>query len=285
MTITEDFQLELRELVVGAGTIYEIPLDDCINWWDMADVRAADMQIPGRHGVLAGDDLYGGLTFAWRIDINASEDPSQLAAAINDLKAAFARSDVDLPMYGRWLGEDRLRWVRPRRIVIDPKNVQWNWAAAAVQLMVVDPFAYSADEQQASATLVVTGDGLVFPVTFPIEFGLVDGGAGTFLAENDGNAPAPWTATITGPITDPVIENTTTGVAFGLTGVIDDGDTLYLDSRARTILLNGNQNASSMRAPGVQWFDLAPGSNSIRFDAGGEPPYGELTMFWRSTWY
>lgn len=285
VTITEDFQLELRDLVIGAGTIYEIPIDQMVNWWDMAEVRASDMAIPGRHGLTAGDDLYGGRSLEWAVDINATEDPAGLAAAIDALKSAFARSDVNLPLYGRMLDQDRLRWVRPRDCLVDPANVTFDWARALIRVMVVEPFAYSSDEASDSTTLTSSGGGLEFPVTFPITFGLVDGSPGTIQATNDGNAPAWWTAEIAGPITDPVITNTTTGVSFGLEGVIADGDVVSLNSKDRTILLNGNQNASYMRAPGVQWFDLQPGANAIQFDAGGEPPYGTLTMTWRSTWH
>lgn len=284
MTLTEDFQLELRDLVIGSNTAYGIVRDQCVNWWDLANIRPSDIQLPGRNGVLAGDDLYGGLTFSWTVDIIPT-DSIDLASAIDALKAAFARSDADLPMYGQMLGQTRLRWVRPRRCVVDPRNVTFDWAAAQIQVMVVDPFSYSADEDSASTTLSVTDEGLVFPVTFPVEFGPVSGGAGMFNAHNDGNAPAPWTATLTGPLEDPVIENQTLGISFGMTGEVEAGDTLYLDSKARTILLNGTTNRSSMRAAGVRWFDLAPGDNSIRFTAGGEPPYGDLTMTWRSAWH
>lgn len=282
--IDDEGQIDLRGLLLGRGTPYTFPADEVANLWDLAEIRSSDLEIPGRNGVQGGDDLYGGLSLTFQIEVDA-DTPAGLQSALDDLRAAFARSDIDLPLYAQFLGTQRLRWVRPRRFGAPVVVADDNSARVAVQLMVTDPFAYADTEESGSTTLTVSDDGLVFPVTFPVTFGAVSGGAGTFNAHNAGSAPAPWLASITGPISDASIENLTTGEAFGLSGDIESGHTLSLDSKEKTLLLDGSTNASEMRAAGVQWFDLQPGDNTIRFFATNEPPYGVLTMTWRSAWH
>lgn len=280
--INGDYQIDLRGVLFGAAAPYVLRQADVADLWDLADIRAADLVIPGRNGLTGGDDFYGGMAVTFGIDVRARD--AALTSAVDALRAAFARSDVDLPLYVQMFGTQRLRWVRPRRLSIDMTQAPFGLARATAQVMVMDPFGYADAESAASASVSVAASALTFPVTFPITFGATYS-PGSLIATNAGTAPANWVATITGPVTDPTLINNTTGQTLSLTGVVPVGLDLVIDSKSRTIILDGSVNRADMRDLGSEWFDLVPGANYITYDASPTPPIGSLTLSWRSAWH
>ncbi len=89
-------------------------------------------------------------------------------------------------------------------------------------------------------------------------------------------------AVINGPVVDPFLENTATGEIVRLTGTLDAGDYLVVDSDARTVLLNGTASRYSWVSPGSTWWQLEPGANSVRYGATSGSGTGTLTS--RSVW-
>lgn len=76
--------------------------------------------------------------------------------------------------------------------------------------------------------------------------------------------------TITGPITNPVLENTTTGEQIEYVGTIGEGQTLVIDMGEQTALLDGLNVLSSVAG---EFISLAPGANTLLYSAssGNEP--------------
>lgn len=105
---------------------------------------------------------------------------------------------------------------------------------------------------------------LVFPITFPIIFGL----SGTFFTTGSFTYAGTWksypTMTLTGPYTRAVITNVTTGISIVLSVAILAGEQRIIT------LTPGNQ--SIVDAFGVNKFsDLSPGSNLIDFNIRPDP--------------
>ncbi len=102
-------------------------------------------------------------------------------------------------------------------------------------------------------------------------------GAGT--ATNTGNFKASPTLTVTGAAAGPiVIANTTAGKTITITTSVPGGQQLVVDFKARTILLNG-VNRYDLVAATPQWFDIAPGANTITYSGGGTP-----SLSWNDSW-
>jgi hypothetical protein len=102
-------------------------------------------------------------------------------------------------------------------------------------------------------------------------------GAGT--ATNTGNFKASPVLTVTGAAAGPiVIANTTAGKTVTITTSVPGGQALVVDFRARTILLNG-VNRYDLVAATPQWFDIAPGANTITYSGGGTP-----VLSWFDSW-
>lgn len=111
-------------------------------------------------------------------------------------------------------------------------------------------------------------------------YGQFDVDLAIVLAENAGNAPTPAAIEIVGPSTDPEIANLTTGQSLALDYTLGGGDTIEIDTGARTVLLNGGTNIYSALAGTPSWFMLEPGTNDINFVncAAGS------NISWRDAW-
>jgi hypothetical protein len=102
-------------------------------------------------------------------------------------------------------------------------------------------------------------------------------GAGT--ATNTGNFAASPTLTVTGAAAGPiVIANTTAGKTITISTAVPGGQQLVVNFRARTILLNGVSRYDLVAAT-PQWFDIAPGNNTITYSGGGTP-----SLSWNDSW-
>lgn len=106
---------------------------------------------------------------------------------------------------------------------------QWDeWAFQEVlRFIAYDPIAF--DPTQVTAAFVVALDpNLVFPITFPIQFG-----TGVLDEALDVTYPGTWLSfpviTIVGPIENPRIDNVTTGEKIELTANIAAGRTITID--------------------------------------------------------
>lgn len=130
---------------------------------------------------------------------------------------------------------------------------------------------------------VVSWDSMQWPkgVAFNIDFG---GGATPAGANftNSGNRPAPVQFIITGPVINPIIFNNTTSNALRFNITLSGTDTLTINTRDRTVYLNGTQNRrNALTFP--DWFFLAPGVNSITY-AGQSGVGSTLNVQYRSAW-
>ena len=157
-------------------------------------------------------------------------------------------------------------------------------AAWQIQFAAPDPLRYATVASTASCGLATTTGGLTFPLAFPLDFG-VGAGGGTLLLTNAGNTATWPTWTITGPVTNPVILNTATGQRLALSGLtIDAGQTLTLDTDARTVMLQGVASRRGKLTADSAWFGLRPGATPIAFQASTYDVNANLSAAWRSAW-
>ncbi len=102
-------------------------------------------------------------------------------------------------------------------------------------------------------------------------------GAGT--ATNTGNFKASPVLIVTGSAAGPiVIANTTAGRTVTVTTAIPAAQLLVIDFKARTVLLNA-VNRYDLVTGTPQWFDIAPGANTITYSGGGTP-----SLSWNDSW-
>jgi len=114
---------------------------------------------------------------------------------------------------------------------------------------------------------------------------------GGFFAFNAGNAPAHWRATITALATDPTLTVGSNQLIFDRNGGISlvTGQTLVIDTKERTILLNDDPTESRYDRVNFEdwvWDDLLmqPGFNLFRLQGTGFNFRTELEVCWRDSY-
>ena len=127
-----------------------------------------------------------------------------------------------------------------------------------------------------------------------------DGGLPTFQdvqgqileIENEGNFGAPPLIVITGPTTNPVIENETTGkkLAFTRNGglSLNSGETLTINCTAQTAIKTVSAVDTSVKSKmslDSEFFDIVPGVNDITlFDDTPDDISSQMVVSFRSSW-
>lgn len=118
---------------------------------------------------------------------------------------------------------------------------------------------------------------------------------GSRSANNKGSAPADWVATIfagaSGTVENPRIQVGDAEMNFDQDGgfTLTPGQTLVIDTRERSILLNGDPTASRFdRSDFLAWawddFQLLAGDNVVRLDFTGSSTTAALTLSWFDSW-
>jgi hypothetical protein len=278
-----DVTATLNGLTIGAGTSYRWAA-----WPDglvsTPQIRVGDIPRAQSHGVVAGQDWMGSASIVFDLIITGTsrtDAETKLAA----LLAAFAPEPANVPLDVRLFGapDEYRMYGRPRgvQVALDRKVLS-GIIRARCEFVATDPRRYSTTQQTASTGLSTAVGGLAFPAAAPFVFG--SGGTdSTMSCPNVGTFPAPWVATFTGPLVAPALTHLATGKVLNLSGAnLAAGETLVVDSLARTVLLNGSASRYSWLTSTSQWFDLDPGANSVNLT--GASGAGNVSIAWRSVW-
>lgn len=282
MTITADWQVEFHGLAMGDGTAY-----DFVNYegFGIPEVIGSDVEILGRHGLAAGDDRVGGRFFELSFEVDGSGDT--LDAKLAALGLAFAPGVVESPLNFRLPGVagGGIRRINCRaRGGFAPIGLERAFAGLAevvVPLAATDPRIYDETLTTTVAPMTSTTGGMAWPIVWPRVWGTT--ASGIVTATNAGNFATGAVLTITGPVTNPRIENMTSGETLAVTLVVADGATLVIDTASRTVLLNGTASRYSTLTVDSRWWDLAPGANQIRY-AADVATASTLSIAHRSAW-
>ena len=170
--------------------------------------------------------------------------------------------------------------VRALRTTIDP-NYTYGYITSQVDFFCPDPNYYDSNFQTVNM-LISAALGRTYNREFNYTYG---GGSSsvTTTINNIGWATTYPTITIQGPITNPIIGNTTTGNTLNFTGTYTALDTLEIDLYNQLITLNGAP-ARNLLISGT-WFAAPPG-NSNFFFTGSSTLAGttQATVSWYSAY-
>jgi hypothetical protein len=171
--------------------------------------------------------------------------------------------------------------VRGRKSVIDPEYT-FGYIKADYEFFCPDPRYYDNTTQTAAMTYT-TPLGRTYPRVYPLTFG---GGSSTqsITITNSGWTNTYPLITIYGPITNPVVGNSTTGNALNFNYTMAQSDTIVIDLQYRTILLNGSP-ARNLLLGSSSWFAAAPGNSQFYFYGTGTT-YGvtNATVQWNNAY-
>lgn len=277
-----DWQMTYNGLTFGASTVYGI--QSITGLHDLPEVRTSDRARARNHGQFQGTDYLGGRDIDVGVTITSKHPSDATWQAFSQALVAGQTTEFPLTFQvpGVGLGGELQVAARVRKLSLPISMDYYNGVGrAAVQFHCTDPRLYSSTLETVNFTQASTSGGLTFNATFNLSFGGAATG-GTAVCANNGEFDTPWVATISGPIVDPRIENVTTGEIIYFTGSLAAGETLVVGSQDRTVLLNGTASRYSWIKYGTQWFDLAPGNNTMRL--AGASGTGTMTVNFRSAW-
>ncbi len=278
MTLTDNFSFKYRDDgVVLNGDSTSLPFIDVlgVDGLDNAPFRATNRVREGDDGGFLDAEFEDMRTIV--LDGNIYADPTAVETLLDSLKSNFAPQRTAQPFYLLAPGTTE------RIIFCKSLGMRYKWGtdrglgivAFQIQLQAEDPAIYGA-AQTLTTNLVGVSTGYGFNKGFPFGFGGSTSTAGAVTLTNTGNRETGAQLVITGPVTDPAVVHDGTGNRLQFDIDLATGETLVIDLRNRTVLLNGTTNRRGKMLGTSRWFKLSPGSNSIRFlgTSAGTPTLG-----------
>lgn len=286
--VTEDWGFEYRGLAFG-GTSDKLVGPGITGLWDNPEVASGDQRRLRRHGLHPGDDFMTSREVVIPIEVTGA-NTATWAIHLDALKQAFAVDPDRSPSEDALVfrvpgvagGGKRLIYARPRGLQA-PIDQSWFYEipVVTVRFVATNPFIYDATATEVvSPILVGTSSGAPWPFTWPLSWGVLS--PTSFSTTNTGSRRAEWTATITGPTTNPQFVHVDQTRTLALTITLGSTDVLVIDSETRTITLNGTTNEFAALTATSSWFTLTPGVNTLSFRASAGT--GTLTLTYRNTW-
>jgi hypothetical protein len=279
---TTDYTIELGSLLMGPGTDYIIT-----KWegYGISSFRTSDDPAPLQHGTWTGPEYLPGRDVT--IDVLVRGDSAEdVVTSLEALLAAwYLDTTVDgygtkLPLQVKIPGlDERYLYGRPRRAKVATDRIVGANAQVSLEFFGSDPRWYSATLHTETINGGSAATGYGYAKAYDYGYG---GGAGNLVvATNAGSFPTTPSVTIYGPVTNPYIENTTTGETVYFDITLGVGETLVVDFTDKTVLLGGTTSRYNTKRG--TWWALVPGNNSIRLGgtSAGTPT---ASVSWRDAW-
>lgn len=271
-------------LMLERAWLDDVPIHDVANLQLRFALRSASRRVPRRSARSPRPRAHGGVNRTRWLEAQLWDLAGYCDAG------SVAATQVAMDELGRLLLPDRDHVFRFRRYgfpedeqigfretsELDAPAKGWQpqvrWS---VSLIGDDPRVYGAALKVASydPTTAASGSGLSFPLEFPLVF---EGPVTTTLAvENQGTIETPPVLTVRGPVTNPIVDNETTGESIHLTELeLVANDLLELDvarRRARRAVVGGAYTVHQelIDARLTRWFELPRGVSQLRLRGQG----------------
>lgn len=149
---------------------------------------------------------------------------------------------------------------------------------AIIELIAPNPFWYNPTELES--VFVGFSGGFVFPMIFPISFGTV---TSQITVVNNGNVDTPVILSFVGEITDPVLQNLTTGKDIIVVKNVPSGSTLIINTAFGNKYVQIYDGVTYTDAfeyvdPSSIFWQLIPGENIVKYTASFEGTGSRCSM-------
>lgn len=256
-----------------------------------ADITGSEVGRPRSDGQNFGIDYRGGRTVAFDLGVRAETSLATREAAA-ELARVWRADAVRLvpgavaEMQCRYDGRERSIFGRPRRYADDLSDVTVNrLALVTADFVCSDDVFYSTTENSASVRLVPSaGGGLIGPLAAPMA--TTESSDRSMGITVTGDLPAWPVITITGPITNPVVEFVGLWSMTFNTALAYD-QTLVIDTRpwARTVKRNGASVAGILNRTSTRLSRAAvpPGDWEVALRGASDTGTPTATVRWRDS--
>jgi hypothetical protein len=231
--ITGPGQVQYGDMLMGGGT--SAGWRDLAGWRDTPDTSQSDTPRPQAHGSYPGE-VWGESQLVTFTYLLRGRTAAKLEA-LRLLELYLPLDGVERPLvvHDGAAATMRMARVLQRHLPMD-KAFLVGPLECSVQWVCADPRRYSLAELTTPVTIGTATGGLVYPLVYPLSYGTTIGGDRSVT--NDGSTAAPFRATFTGPLINPMLTSDQGWkLAFKIT--LADGETLVVDTSEGTALLNG----------------------------------------------
>lgn len=198
-------------------------------------------------------------------------DSGSLESFLDTLKNNFEPSTDAFPFY----------WVAPglglRSVLAKSYGIRYKWTTERRLGIVPFQIVLQAENPSILAGQSVTWGPYTLPTplalgrgynkAYNFDYGGSGQVVGSVIISNLGNKDADAVFVIIGDLGNPKITHDNTSRFLQLQLSLTSSDRLELDTRYRTVYLNGVSRRSALTTSSA-WFKLVPGTNSLRFTAG-----------------
>lgn len=249
---------------------------------DSAGGRAAITVRPGNHGSINRTRFFKDQILT--IEGYVKGTTRDLVNAQRDILVAAIMDCLDTPRLLRWQRGDTgaelqtyVKWDDGGLTVVPEAGEHLLRYQAHFHLPDPRAFTQSAVNQD-SGTLGASTGGLLIPIEFPFTFNL--GSAGLATATGGGLVPTPATFRIHGAVTNPTILLVATQQKIVLTGTVNAGDYIDVDTDAHEVTSSFGEPVNSyVDWAETEWFDMPPSGGQVRLiaDSGDSTAYMTVT--------
>lgn len=138
------------------------------------------------------------------------------------------------------------------------------------------PYIYDATLQTWTGQILASNSGFGFNMSFNLSFGGTVANPGVTVY-NFGNHRAYPVIIVRGPVVTPVLTESNTGRSVGFNITLTDEQTITIDTRRHSAVLNGAGSIRGLLLPGSKWFYVDPGLSSTITMTGTLAPTGTAT--------
>lgn len=246
-------------------------------WGDGVGIRATRESRAGQDGEWDTTPLRQAREITWTGKVLS---PDHAALELS------GRLFTSLPLRGEAFGESEGLTLSARAYISDaPKFAHLSdGASGAWQLTVVspDPLLYGPATVSSTNLSDVAGTGLVYPLAYPLDYGVPAGTTPGSIAVNNAGTASYWPVLrVDGPVPNPVITLNETGDWIRYNGTLAAGQWLDIDCGARRVLLNGQVSQSARMTFSGRWLTVPVGGGSISWNADSADPAASLTVIAR----
>ena len=248
------------------GSASSFPFVDIltVDGLDTGEVRQQTQPREGMHGGFV-EAYFSEIRTVTLSGVAYTSGPRSLEAYLDSLKANFAPSSSDLPLYWN-TGSGLARMVNGRSLGLrynKDNKVSYGAAEIQIQVMCQDPHIYSTDLQTPSRTT-----------------------AGTLALTNGGNRSTPGLIVINGPVSNPTITDNIANTQFSFSAyTLPSGSQLVIDLGTHSVMENGVTNRRNKMTMSGNWYEIAPGAHTFTFTGAATGAGTAFSVQFRDAWW
>lgn len=257
---------EFNGLLLNVRSWYETFLITDVDGLDDADVRDERAVLPVQHGEAAYDSYYGGRTITLSGKTRAYS-LQKMRDQIQALRVAFAdlQEHPFIIRAGTPSRTVKINAKKYQKLVIHESQQNFKYEREfQISLRASLPFFLSYLEHYAPISVAAS------PASATIT--------------NLGNFPSRPRLVLAGPITNPMIVNTTNGKQMLFNGSLIAGEVWTIDTAKMTVVDQTGANKFSALDVTSDWIELASGDNTIQVTGTGLAGGTSMQVYWSDTW-